>query len=56
LVVAPLVHDLRTRRSIHPANLFGIGALLTLHLARVPLLASPAVRLLGRGVLALVGH
>jgi len=56
LLAAPLIHDLRTRKSIHRANSVGVGALLTLHVFRVPLLASGAVRLLGGGVLALIGH
>jgi hypothetical protein len=55
LLVPLLIHDLRSRGRPHPATLWGAGALLVLHLVRVPLYGSALSATLGRGLLAFTG-
>lgn len=55
LMVPMLVHDWVSERRIHPATAMALGALVLLHLVRVPLNASPVSQTVGAFFLRFVG-
>ena len=55
LMIPILIHDWRLERRIHPANVIALGALLVLHIARVPLGASVFSQAIGAYIYSFVG-